>query len=617
MFKDLKYSWACVDTVIASFCYMSMAMIYSVLKTRLEWPVQVGAVAVVFLCHLFLYLGFKLHKIIWRYANTQDFIRLFASITISFFLSTTINVLLFKKWSFIIGYISYMLTLFGIFSIKLIRIWTHRRRTFNSSDDNRQNTMIIGGGSAAKYMLTEMNKVNSRYKPVCILDDDPLKIGRSLEGVPIRDNTSKIQEICKAEHIRVIFFAIPSCDPKNKNRILQECFNTNCSVKILPSINQLNERGTLLAQMKNIEINDILGREPVNLNNASVRAFLKDKVCLVTGGGGSIGSELCRQIMRYQPKKLIIVDINENNCFAIQQEILFDNPNAALSVEIASVREVNRMEQLFIKYKPQLVIHAAAHKHVTYMERNPEEAVKNNVLGTYNTAMLSDKYEVEKFILISTDKAVNTTNFMGASKRCCEFVIQYFAQKSSKTTYSAVRFGNVLGSAGSVVPLFEKQIQKGGPVTITHKDIIRFFMTIPEAASLILQASTFAKSGEIYILDMGEPVKILSLAEKMIRLYGLRPYEDIDIRCIGLRAGEKMYEELFYDKGKIQLSPNEKIFIETQQPIDSDKFVLMLKTLFGAAENNDRDRVKHLLDKLIHADLHATEDTAYDDIVNI
>lgn len=390
----------------------------------------------------------------------------------------------------------------------------------------------------------------------------------------------------KRYQIQEIIVAMPSANKKEIRKILEICKETNCKLKILPGIYQLVKGEVEISKLRAVQIEDLLGREPIKINLDEVMEYLEGKTVLVTGGGGSIGSELCRQIVAYHPKKLIIVDIYENNAYEIQQELKRKYPKMELIVLIASVRNTHRMESIFCEYKPDVVYHAAAHKHVPLMEDSPNEAIKNNVFGTYKTAMAAAKHGTKRFVLISSDKAVNPTNIMGASKRICEMIIQML-DKESETEFVAVRFGNVLGSNGSVIPLFEKQIAEGGPVTVTHPDIIRYFMTIPEAVSLVLQAGAYAKGGEIFVLDMGEPVKILILAENLIRLSGYIPYEDIDIVFTGLRQGEKLYEELLMEEEGMQSTDNKLIYIGKPIKINEEVFKEQLGRLKYAMNNDD------------------------------
>jgi len=418
-----------------------------------------------------------------------------------------------------------------------------------------------------------------------------------MRGVPIVGGRDKIVEAAEQYGIDEIIFAIPSANTKTRKEILDICKETGCKLLALPGVYQLINGDVSVSELKEVEIEDLLGREPIQINNAEVLDYVQGKTVLVTGGGGSIGSELCRQIAAHSPKQLVIVDIYENNAYEIQQELLQKYPELNLEVLIASVRNTKRINHIFETYRPNIVYHAAAHKHVPLMETSPNEAVKNNVFGTYKTAQAADRYGVEKFVLISTDKAVNPTNVMGASKRICEMVIQMMNQKS-KTNFVAVRFGNVLGSNGSVIPLFKKQIAAGGPVTVTHPDIIRYFMTIPEAVSLVLQAGVYAKGGEIFVLDMGEPMKIVDLARNLIKLSGYRVDEDIEIVFTGLRPGEKMYEELLMDEEGLRQTANKRIFIGRQIEFDVEAFEKQLEQLGEEAKQEAAD-IRPLIKEIV------------------
>ena len=444
--------------------------------------------------------------------------------------------------------------------------------------------MLIGGGEAGRVLAREF-KVNraSVGTVCCIIDDNESKWGKYLSGIPIVGGRDQICDSVDKYGIDQIIFAIPTADAKSKREILHICQSTGCAVKTLPSIYDMVEKGNYMANVKDIQVEDLLGRESIQLNLDAVRGLVEGKTVLITGGGGSIGSELARQTAKYDPKKLIILDIYENNAYDIQQELHRTYGDALnLQVIIASVRDRERIFDIFRTEQPELVIHAAAHKHVPLMEDAPMEAVKNNIFGTYNVVCAAEATGVKKFILISTDKAVNPTNFMGASKRFCEMILQ--SRAAGQTEFCAVRFGNVLGSNGSVVPLFRKQIENGGPVTVTDKRIIRYFMTIPEAVQLVLEAGSMAKRNEIFVLDMGDPVKILDLAENMIRLSGLRPYIDIEIKEIGLRPGEKLYEELLIQGENLSKTENNMIFVEQQQRISAEEIEENLAALRAAIE---------------------------------
>lgn len=436
----------------------------------------------------------------------------------------------------------------------------------NINKENQKKLLIIGAGNASHEIIKTINsRMKENYDIVGIIDDNEKRLNYTVSGVKIIGNRNDIVRICKENNIDLIFFSIANIDNENKKQILNICQETNAKVRILPGLKEIIKDKKLFENLRDVEIEDILGREPVKLDNDNIESLIKDKTILVTGGGGSIGSELCRQIMKYNPKELVMLDIYENNLYDIEQELISKYPKEKIKAVIASVRDKKRLEEVFETYKPYLVFHAAAHKHVPLMENSPLEAIKNNVFGTYNVVNACDKFKVKRFILISTDKAVNPTNIMGATKRLCEMIVQA-KNKLSDTEFMAVRFGNVLGSNGSVVPLFKKQIQEGGPVTVTHKEITRFFMTIPEAVELILQAITYANGGEIFVLDMGEPVKIYDLAQSLIRLSGYIPNEDIKIKITGLRPGEKLYEELLMGEEGLQKTAHNKIFVA--EPLD-------------------------------------------------
>lgn len=458
--------------------------------------------------------------------------------------------------------------------------------------------MIIGAGKAGILILKEMKASEKVHGyPVCMIDDDKDKQGRVIDGVSIMGSRKDIARLVREKGIDEIYVAIPTAPPEDIKDILKICQETGCQVKILPGVYQLMNGEVTISRLRKVEIEDLLGREQVNVNLDEIMGYVKGKVVLVTGGGGSIGSELCRQLAVHKVKQLIIFDIYENNAYEIQQELKRKYPHLDMVVLIGSVRNTNRLDYLFRTYRPDIVYHAAAHKHVPLMEDSPNEAIKNNVLGTYKTARAAIKYKAQRFILISTDKAVNPTNIMGASKRLCEMVVQMSNQKSS-TEFVAVRFGNVLGSNGSVIPLFKQQIESGGPVTVTHKDIIRYFMTIPEAVSLVIQAGAYAKGGEIFVLNMGNPVRILDMAENLIRLSGYEPYKDIDICFTGLRPGEKLYEELLMDEEGLQKTVNDRIFIGKPIDMDYDRFERALQRL-GEAALSETANMRELVHDLV------------------
>jgi hypothetical protein len=478
-------------------------------------------------------------------------------------------------------------------------------RTFCIKVKNRKNskkTMLIGAGDAGRMIIDEIYNNAEAFdsKIVCVIDDNRSKVGHYIKGFKIEGSTKDIERLAKKHEVEEIIIAIPSASKERIDKIVTECHKVECEIKILPSIYmqmEENEKVSPMSQIRPLSYEDFLGRDQIVVDDTQIKNDLADKVILVTGGGGSIGSELCRQIAKANPKTLIIFDIYENNAYDIQQELLRKYPSLDLRTIIGSVRDYDRLEKVFKKFKPDLVYHAAAHKHVPLMEVSPYEAIKNNSFGTLNTVKLADKYKVKKFVLISTDKAVRPTNVMGASKRICEMIVQTYDKISKNTDYVAVRFGNVLGSNGSVIPLFLKQIENGGPVTVTDEKMERFFMTIPEAVSLVLQAGCYAKGGEIFVLDMGKPVRIKALAEKLIRYKGLEPNKDIEIKITGLRPGEKLYEERLMEEEGMQTTPNKLISIGKPLNIP-ESFLNDLDDLIKSAYNND-DEIKDKVAKIV------------------
>lgn len=560
------------------------------------------------ICFPITCLLFKLYDKLWRYADIEDFFYVGIACLCSniIFLASTISLShVLKNKNINLGFRTYIITFLSSTFLMFMFRAVYRlskileKREFPHSA--RKRTLIVGAGEAATYALKEFSKnPENEYLPVCIVDDDREKIGRSVFGIKIIGSTSEIQDICRENNIDVILFTISSASKEDRKRILDVCSKTNLEVKIIPNICDIvSSNASITSTIRRVNVEDLLGREPVVLDIEAYGKYIIDKTILVTGGGGSIGSELCRQIAHMQPKNLIIFDIYENNAYDIQQELkrAFGN-KLNFEVQIGSVRDKNKLESLFKEKGIDVVFHAAAHKHVPLMETNPEEAVKNNIFGTLNLAQIASEYKAKKFVQISTDKAVNPTSIMGATKRICEMIIQMMDEISS-TEFVAVRFGNVLGSNGSVIPLFETQIKEGGPITVTHPDIIRFFMTIPEAVSLVLTAGSIAHGGEIFILDMGEPVKIKDLAENLIRLSGLIPGKDIEIKYTGLRPGEKLYEEILLNEEKIQKTKNKKIYIG--QPIQFDKklFKKNLKELSYASASNNSSEIEHIISKMV------------------
>ena len=469
-------------------------------------------------------------------------------------------------------------------------------------NSEKKNVLVIGAGDATRILLgTIKSSMKDSYNVIGLIDDNTNKVNYAISGNKILGTRYDIPRICKENNVEVIFFTISNISSDDRRKILEICQETGCKVRILPGTKELIKNKPLVQNFRDVQIEDLLGREPIRLDNKNIGELIKDKVVLVTGGGGSIGSELCRQIIKFKPQRLVIVDIYENNLYDIEQELKFNYPKIQIDAIVASVREKERLNEIFAEYKPYLVFHAAAHKHVPLMETSPLEAIKNNVFGTYNVVNCADEYGVKRFILISTDKAVNPTNIMGATKRLCEMIVQA-KNKVSNTEYAAVRFGNVLGSNGSVVPLFKKQIAKGGPVTVTHKEITRFFMTIPEAVSLVLQAMSTAKGGEIFVLDMGEPVKIYDMAIKLIKLSGLEPNVDIQIKVTGLRPGEKLYEELLMSEEGLQATKHDKIHVAEPMRIDMNMIeekLAELKNLLKNCNNEQKDEIKKVIKEVV------------------
>ncbi len=545
-----------------------------------------------------------MHRVIWRYAGFTEIIKLgaasFAASSLSFVFYSFVmtgpedrkpKIMIFAIYFLIISIFSFLTRTV----IRYIQGEMANKKYDGEYLKKWGNIMIIGCGGAGIMLLGDIKTSASFHEcnVVCAIDDDPLKVGMSFHGVPIVGNRTTIINNAKKYDVDTIIFAIPTCPPEDKSDILSFCAKTGCEVKTVPDIEKILDGKVKVSTVRKVKIEDLLSREPIKINLDGID-YIKGKTVLVTGGGGSIGSELSRQIAKRHPGSLVIFDIYENNVYDIQNELKREYPDLELHCMIGSVRDERRLEEIFEMFSPEIVFHAAAHKHVPLMEESPRESIKNNVFGTYNTAKTADKYNVKKFVLISTDKAVNPTNIMGASKRICEMIVQYFSRHSN-TEFAAVRFGNVLGSNGSVIPLFKKQIEQGGPVLVTHPDIIRYFMTIPEAVSLILEAGEDAKGGEIFVLDMGKPVKILDLAENMIRLSGYEPYKEIPIKFTGLRPGEKLYEELLMNEEGLTKTENKLIYIGKPIVFEETEFLKDLGTLELAMfdENSDIRKIVH------------------------
>ena len=535
---------------------------------------------------LLLFAVFRLYSSLWGFAGADELAHIFISTGLAAafqgIMILTGAVVLPRSFPLL-----YWLMLFMVITMIRFSYRFARRVRLRFQYSGRQRTMLIGAGQAGALVLRELKNSNfSQNKVVCIIDDDPVKMGRQLMGVRVIGGREKIGMAVDKYNVSEIILAIPTLSAQAKKEIWEICSHTGCKFKQMPGIYQLANGEVSIQDIRDIDIEDLLERDVVKVDMGGLSELIMDKVVMVTGGGGSIGSELCRQLAVYQPKELIIFDIYENNAYAIEQELKTNFPELRMHVRIGAVRDAKRIDRVMAEFRPSIVYHAAAHKHVPLMERSPLEAVKNNVLGTLNTARAADKYGVEHFVLISTDKAVNPTNVMGASKRICEMIVQSLAQ-TSETCFAAVRFGNVLGSNGSVIPLFREQIKRGGPVTVTHPDITRFFMTIPEAVTLVLQAGAFAKGGEIFVLDMGDPVKIDDMARNMIRLSGFEPDVDIQVIYTGLRPGEKLYEELLMGEEGLTKTSNELIYIGHKIDFDDAKFQEGLQVLADLTEGQE------------------------------
>ena len=549
---------------------------------------------------LLIFWLFRLYHSLWQYASIAEVYRIAEAciiVEVVHFLSNKITGNMLPRSCYFNAAIYLIIAICASrFMYRMIRTVLNKYRNIKTSN----NVMIIGAGEATNVIMREIQ--NSSYLAnsniACIIDDDRRKVGKYIRGVKVIGTRDKIKEAAKLYDIDEIIFAIPSASNEVKRDILNICKETDCTLKILPGVYQMVDGEINVNSIRNVDVLDLLGRDPIEVDIESIMGYVKDKVIMVTGGGGSIGSELCRQLVSHKPKQLIIFDIYENNAYDIQQELKINYPDANVVTLIGSIRNVSRLESVFAQYKPDIVYHAAAHKHVPLMEVSPDEAVKNNVVGTWNVARMADKYGVKKFVMISTDKAVNPTNVMGATKRICEMIVQTY-NEISKTDFVAVRFGNVLGSNGSVIPLFKRQIEAGGPVTVTDPNIIRYFMTIPEAVSLVLQAGAYAKGGEIFILDMGEPVKIDDLAKNLIRLSGYTLGVNMEIKYTGLRPGEKLYEELLMKEEGLQETDNKLIHIGKPIEFDKENFFDNLEKLKEEAYSetgNIRESLKKVVD---------------------
>jgi len=592
------------DTFLLNACvYLSLIMRFDVGIVSIEPQYinnYVDNMLFYTIISLFIFWVFRLYHSLWQYASIAEVYRIAeACITVEvvhFLSNKMVGNMLPRSCYFNAAIYLIIAICASRFMYRMIRTVLNKYRNIKTSN----NVMIIGAGEATNVIMREIQSSSylANSNIACIIDDDRRKVGKYIRGVKVIGTRDKIKEAAKLYDIDEIIFAIPSASNEVKRDILNICKETDCTLKILPGVYQMVDGEINVNSIRNVDVLDLLGRDPIEVDIESIMGYVKDKVIMVTGGGGSIGSELCRQLVSHKPKQLIIFDIYENNAYDIQQELKINYPDANVVTLIGSIRNVSRLESVFAQYKPDIVYHAAAHKHVPLMEVSPDEAVKNNVVGTWNVARMADKYGVKKFVMISTDKAVNPTNVMGATKRICEMIVQTY-NEISKTDFVAVRFGNVLGSNGSVIPLFKRQIEAGGPVTVTDPNIIRYFMTIPEAVSLVLQAGAYAKGGEIFILDMGEPVKIDDLAKNLIRLSGYTLGVDMEIKYTGLRPGEKLYEELLMKEEGLQETDNKLIHIGKPIEFDKENFFDNLEKLKEEAYSetgNIRESLKKVVD---------------------
>lgn len=587
---------------VCDFVAVTLSVIFSLLiangRLDVSWSVLWWYISEIVTVAIFFNL-FRLYSIVFTSVGIIDTLKVLGASVCVLIVNISYLFIFEPVGIRVIVCFAVLVALFALVTRFAKRLYVSIRYSITKDFKHRVRTMIVGGGDAGTMLIREMQSTDKmNYLPLCVIDDDVSKIGRTIHNVKVVGATQDIPKFAQKYSIDEILITIPTAAKADVKRIYEICKTTGCKVKTLPGIYQIVTGAASVSALREVQITDLLGRDQVRVNLDEIMGYIEQQTVLVTGGGGSIGSELCRQIATHSPRQLIILDIYENNAYDIEQELKRKHPALNLVTLIASVRDKGKIEDVFKKYKPDIVFNAAAHKHVPLMETSPNEAVKNNVFGTLNVARCADKYGAKTFVQISTDKAVNPTNVMGATKRICEMIIQTIGRHSKNTNFVAVRFGNVLGSNGSVIPLFEKQIKEGGPVTVTHKDIIRYFMTIPEAVALVLQAGAYAKGGQIYVLDMGEPVKIYDLAVNLIKLSGLEPGVDIEIKCTGLRPGEKLYEERLMDEEGMQKTPNGLINIANPIKLDEENLWSSLEKLYEAAYDETAE-MKELICKLV------------------
>ncbi len=608
-------SWKTLVIIIIDLFMVNMAYLFAINIT------QVGAfrdiaqiyshdVIVLSIIYVICFYLFKMYDSLWHLTGTDEFLLGVGGNILASILTIAYTRQLGATIPLNVCVVGTLLAIFFVLGYRILYRVYRRIQLYipyrYSADQHR--VMVVGAGSAGTMIINEMlARRELKYNPIVLIDDDKSKLGRRISGIKIEGNRNDIPYIASEREIDLILIAIPSLDSKSKAEIIDICKQTNCKLKIIPGMYEIINGDATVSRIKDVDLEDLLGRDPIVLDNRGIAEYIQNKTILVTGGGGSIGSELCRQIAVFNPKKLIIFDIYENNAYDIQNELKDSFPDLELKVFIGSIRDRARLHEIFKKYKINVVFHAAAHKHVPLMEDSPKEAIKNNVFGTLNLALEASEAKIDRFVMISTDKAVNPTNIMGASKRLCEMIIQA-VNKESETEFVAVRFGNVLGSNGSVIPLFKRQIANGGPVTVTHKKIIRYFMLIPEAAQLVLQAGAFAKGGEIFVLDMGKPVKIYDLACDLIRLSGLEPNKDIKIVFTGLRPGEKLYEELLMSEEGLEDTLHKKIHVGKPTFEDMNSLTIKLNQLKSLLEMDDINELKRQMQKIVPTYHYKEED---------
>lgn len=566
-----------------------------------QWNLYLKWMPLIAVIYVVLFAFFKMYKSLWSFAGLDEVMKGVAACIAGCLINVIIMLFLNPRIPMMVTLSAGILTMVLTIGFRLSFRMYRRLVIYGTLKgiESQKNVLIVGAGSCGRLVINEMKReTGAGFKPIGVIDDDRSKLGTYINGVKVLGNRNDIKNIVENQRVDLILIAIASITSDEKKKIIEACHETKVKVKIMPGVYEMIGGKVNLTKMRDVDLRDLLGREEVKLSKDEIANYIKNKRVLVTGGGGSIGSELCRQIANFNPNELMILDIYENNAYDLEMELNRTHPELKKQVIIASVRDKEKLDSIFRSFKPQVVFHAAAHKHVPLMETSPGEAIKNNAGGTLNAAECADKYGVEKFVLISTDKAVNPTNVMGATKRMCEMIIQAI-NKKSKTDFVAVRFGNVLGSNGSVIPLFKKQIAEGGPVTLTNKYITRYFMLIPEAAQLVLQAGAYAKGGEIFVLDMGKPVKIYDLAKNLIKLSGYEPFEDIDIKIVGLRPGEKLYEELLMDEEGLTETKHEKIFIGKPGDFDFDYIKTNIEELINISRFGTGDDIRNKIEEFV------------------